>query len=64
MKTVEFNEIERLYKECNVEVASGSVINNSLNMGRMNNRLNADYSFMNRNSISPVMQNISKQGNS
>lgn len=64
MKTVEFNEIERLYKECNVEVASGSVINNSLNMGRMNNRLNADYSFMNRNSSSPVMQNISKQGNS
>ena len=59
MKTIELNEIERLYEECNVEVTRSSPVNNSLNAGRMNNKLNTDYSFMNRNSISAIMQDIS-----
>ena len=59
MKTIELNEIERLYEECKVDVTRSSPVNNSLNAGRMNNKLNTDYSFMNRNSISAIMQNIS-----
>ncbi len=64
MKTVELNEIERLYEDCNVEVTRNSSVNNSLNMGRMNTQLNTDYSFMNRNSISAILQDISTQRNS
>ena len=52
MKTIELNEIERLYEECKVDVTRSSPVNNSLNAGRMNNKLNTDYSFM---------QNISTQ---
>ena len=61
MKTIELNEIERLNEECKVDVTRSSPVNNSLNAGRMNNKLNTDYSFMNRNSISAIMQNISTQ---
>ena len=52
MKTIELNEIERLYEECKVDVTRSSPVNN---------KLNTDYSFMNRNSISAIMQNISTQ---
>lgn len=64
MKTVELNEIERLYEDCNVEVTRNNSVNNSLNVGRMNTQLNTDYSFMNRNSISAILQDISIQRNS
>ena len=52
MKTVELIEIEKLYMDCHVEMVENQPIRTSLNTGSMNNKLNCDYSFMNRNSIS------------
>ena len=57
MKTVELIEIEKLYMDCHVEMVKKQPIRTSLNTGSMNNRLNCDYSFMNRNSISSNYNN-------
>lgn len=57
MKTVELIEIEKLYMDCHVEMVKSQPIRTSLNNGSMNNRLNCDYSFMNRNSISSNYNN-------
>ena len=57
MKTVELIEIEKLYMDCHVEMVKNQQIRTSLNTGSMNNRLNCDYSFMNRNSISSNYNN-------
>ena len=57
MKTVELIEIEKLYMDCHVEMVKNQQIRTSLNAGSMNNRLNCDYSFMNRNSISSNYNN-------
>ena len=57
MKTVELIEIEKLYMDCHVEMVKHQPIRTSLNIGSMNNRLNCDYSFMNRNSISSNYNN-------
>ena len=42
MKTVELEEIKKLYTE-------NQSIRTCLNTGNMSNKLNCDYSFMNRN---------------
>jgi hypothetical protein len=52
METVELIEIQKLYRDCHVEMVENQPIRSSLNTGSLNNRLNCDYSFMNRNSIS------------
>lgn len=52
MKTVELIEIENLYTACKVKEMENYPIRTSLNMGTLNNKLNCDYSFMNRNSVS------------
>lgn len=52
MKTVELIEIEKLYTTCNVKGTENHPIRTTLNMGTLNNKLNCDYSFMNRNSVS------------
>lgn len=52
MKTVDLIEIEKLYTACKVNETRNSPIRTSLNMGTLNNKLNCDYSFMNRNSVS------------
>lgn len=59
MGTVEISEIEKLYMDCHVKQVDNQPIRTSLNTGSMNNRLNSDYSFMNRNSISLSHNNVS-----
>ena len=61
MKTVELEEIKKLYTTCHVRTVENQSIRTCLNTGNMSNKLNCDYSFMNRNSISAIMQNISTQ---
>lgn len=51
MKTEELIEIEKLYMDCHVDMNQDQPIRTSLNTGSINNRLNCDYSFMNRNSV-------------
>ena len=49
MKTEELIEIEKLYMDCHVDMNQDQPIRTSLNTESINNRLNCDYSFMNRN---------------
>lgn len=52
MKMVDLTEVDKLYKDCHVEVLENKSIRTSLNIGTMNNKLNCDYSFMNRDTVS------------
>ena len=58
METVELIEIQKLYRDCHVEMVENQPIRSFLNTGVLNNRLNCDYSFMNRNSISLNYDNV------
>ena len=46
METVELIEIQKLYRDCHVEMVENQPIRSSLNTGSLNNRLNlSKYSF-------------------
>lgn len=47
MKTVELEEIKKLYTTCHVRTVENQSIRTCLNTGNMSNKLNCDYSFMN-----------------
>ncbi len=53
MKTITNNEILRLYKQCGLEV-NITEIRTEINIGTLNNKLNANYSFLNQNSIRTI----------
>ena len=57
MKVVELKEIEKLYKDCHVEMVEEQ---SNLNVGSINNRLNCDYGFMNKNFIASNYINTNK----
>lgn len=60
MKVVELKEIEKLYKDCHVEMVEEQSIRTNLNVGSINNRLNCDYGFMNKNFIAYNYINTNK----
>lgn len=60
MKVVELKEIEKLYKDCHVEMVEEQSIRTNLNVGSINNRLNCDYGFMSKNFIASNYINTNK----
>lgn len=48
MKTIELQEIEKLYSNYHIKVYENHSIRNTLNEGTMNNKLNCNYSFINK----------------
>lgn len=53
MKTITNNEILGLYKKCGLE-ENITEIRTQINTGTLNNKLNANYSFLNQNSIHTI----------
>lgn len=50
MKTITIDEIQNLYKKCGLEIIGNQLIRTEINTGTLNNKLNADYSFLYQNS--------------
>lgn len=46
-----FDEIISLYEKCNVPTETNKPINNKINKGTLDNKLNHDFSFINNNRL-------------
>lgn len=54
MKTITVEEITQLYKNCGLNASQAYGMRTDINTGTLNNRLNANYDFLNRSSSSMV----------
>ena len=58
MQTISMQEIQELYNICGLGAASIDYTRNSINLGKMNNKLNANLSGIYGNSSSNNLSNV------
>ncbi len=58
MQTISMQEIQELYNMCGLGTGSIDYTRNSINLGRMNNKLNANLSGIYGNSSSNNLSNV------
>ena len=57
MKTITVEEITKLYRNCGLNAYQSYGMRTEINTGTLNNRLNANYDFLNRTSSGIVASN-------
>lgn len=57
MKTIALEEITDLYRKCGINKVNTDNLRTNVNMGTLNNKLNCDYSFLNKGKVSATVSN-------
>jgi hypothetical protein len=54
MKTIQFEDIQKIYYDCGLDLNTTGTIRNTINVGTLDNRLNSNYKFLNKNSVGSI----------
>ena len=61
MKTITIEEITTLYRNCGLNASRSYGLRTEINTGTLNNRLNANYDFLNRASSRIITSNYREE---